>query len=95
MPPPKPVIITTTHRGVFFGRVPSGQDMFAADITLNNATMVIRWGTIHGLGQLAATGPTPKSKLSSVVTSWHLRDISSVLAVTSEAATAFDNAVPT
>ena len=89
----KPVIITTRHRGVFFGHVPEDQDMFAENITVEDSLMVICWGTKKGLAQLAHTGPTPDSRLSAPVAKWHIRDITSVLDVSADAAQGFKDAV--
>ena len=58
---PRPVIVCTEHRGVFFG--------YAADtagdvIHLKDARMAIYWGTTRGVMQLAEAGPTSSSKIS-------------------------------
>ena len=57
----RPVIVCTSHKGVFFG--------YAADtsgdvIHLKDARMAIRFGTTKGVMQLAETGPTSSSKIS-------------------------------
>ncbi len=73
-----PVILTTKHRGVFYGKI----DVASPEITeatLHDAVMLIRWGTTDGVAQLAATGPTDASKLSAKVEAWHLRDVTSLL----------------
>jgi hypothetical protein len=60
----KPVLVTTAHRGVFAGLVPTDQDMCAETITLTDARMAIYWGTTKGVLQLADTGPTKTSRIS-------------------------------
>lgn len=53
------VIVTTSHRGVFFGYTDAKEG--AEIIQLKRARMAIRFGTTRGLMQLAQTGPTPSS----------------------------------
>ena len=36
------------------------------EVTLRNAKIVRRWGTTHGLGEIAAKGPTRKTVLDDV-----------------------------
>lgn len=56
------VIVCTSHRGVFFGYAESTDGDV---IRLAKARMAIRWGTTEGVMQLAHTGPTRDSKVSS------------------------------
>lgn len=59
----KHVLVTTEHRGVFYGELEDyNSDSRVA--TLVNAKMAIYWGTTKGVLELAATGPTPKSRIS-------------------------------
>lgn len=78
----RPVVVCTLHRGVFFG--------WAADTTqktveLKRAKMAIYWGTTKGVMQLAHTGPTPTSKISSPA-DITVHDVTAVFEVTGEAA---------
>lgn len=57
----RPVIVTTEHRGVFFGYA---DDTSGTTIHLKRARMAIRFGTDRGFMQLAETGPTSQSKIS-------------------------------
>jgi len=57
----RPVIVTTKHRGVFFGYTKDGT---GESVQLSRARMAIYWGTTRGVMQLAETGPTEKSKIS-------------------------------
>jgi len=59
----KHVIVTTERRGVFYGALKSYNEKARVAI-LENAAMAIYWGTTNGLLELAATGPTSKSKIS-------------------------------
>lgn len=83
----RPVIVTTAHRGVFYGEVKG--ETSGPQIVLRNCRMAIRWGTTKGLWELAATGPTDRSKISAVAPQVELRDITAVLDVTPAAAEAW------
>lgn len=58
---PRPVIVCTSHRGVFFGYA---GDTSGDVIHLKDARMAIYWGTTRGVMQLAESGPTTSSKIS-------------------------------
>lgn len=57
----RPVIVTTEHRGVFFGYA---TDTKGSAIQLRAGRMAISFGTTRGLLELAETGPTSRSKIS-------------------------------
>jgi hypothetical protein len=82
------VIVTTEHRGVFFGYLENPSPN-ATEVTLEGAVMVIYFGTTQGLGQLAATGPTDKTRLAARVPKWHLRKVTSIMECSGEAQIAF------
>lgn len=84
----RPVIVTTEHRGVFFGyATDTTGDRFA----LKRARMAIYWGTTKGLMQLAETGPTKTSKISARA-DLDVRKVTAVFEVTSEATKAWEAA---
>ena len=87
----KTVIVTTEHRGVFQGTLDS-YDEGTRVATMRDALMVIYWGTTDGLFQLAATGPTPKSKLSLRAPSLRLEKCTSVIGVSPAAEDAWQRA---
>ncbi len=60
-PSERPVIVTTEHRGVFFGYA---TDTSGDRVTLKRARMAIYWGTTRGLMELAEVGPNSKSRIS-------------------------------
>jgi hypothetical protein len=80
----KPVIVTTERRGVFFGLLKS-YDEKARVAILTDARMAIYWGTTDGLLQLAATGPTSKSKISARAPEIRLEVCECVIDVSPEA----------
>lgn len=85
-PKQKAVIITTQHRGVFFGYVSDKTDLTQKIITdVKGARMAIYWGTSKGLMQLANSGPTSSSKISEPCDIPVLQDVTAVFSVTPEA----------
>lgn len=87
----RPVIITTEHRGVFFGRTAKdAQDIVdTKTVSLSGARMAIYWGTTQGVMQLAHTGPTDKSKIGARA-DITLNAVTAVIQCTPEAAAAWD-----
>jgi hypothetical protein len=84
----RPVIICTSYKGVFFGYA----DSTTGDVIhLTRAKMAIYWGTSRGVMELADTGPTNKSKISSPA-DIELRGITAVFEVTPEAVTKWESA---
>jgi hypothetical protein len=84
----RPVIVTTEHRGVFFGYA---QDTTGPTINLRGARMAIRFGTTRGLMELAETGPTPNSKISARA-DMEARKITAVFEVAPEAVEKWEGA---
>ena len=84
----RPVIVTTEHRGVFFGYA---SDTSGSAIHLKRARMAIYWGTTRGLMQLAETGPTPSCKISARA-DLDVRKVTAVFEVTPEAAAKWEAA---
>lgn len=78
----RPVIVTTEHRGVFFGY---SSDTGGSEIKLERARMAIGYGTTRGLLELAETGPTGRSKISARAPSIDVRKVTAVIEVTPEA----------
>ena len=78
----RPVIVTTIHRGVFFGYA---TDTSGDTIHLKKGRMAIRFGTTRGILELAETGPTSSSKISARA-DIEVRNVTAVFEVTDEAA---------
>lgn len=78
----KNILITTSHRGVFFAQVEENADLTAKNLTgLKNCRMAIYWGTTKGVMQLATTGPTSNSKLGSKADVEIMHDVTAVFLV--------------
>ena len=89
--PSQPLIVTTAHRGVFFGY---GQPSDAATITLTNARMCVYWtANLHGVFGLATRGPGSGCKIGPAVEKITLRDVTSVLECSAPAATEWEKGI--
>ena len=88
----KAVLVTTQHRGVFFGYVEADADLTARTLSLKRARMAIRFGTTRGVAELADSGPTDRSKIGSRADVPALQDVTCVWAVTDEARDAWEAA---
>lgn len=84
----RPVIICTSHKGVFFGHAKNTDGDI---IHLTGAKMAIYWGTTRGVMELANTGPTSSSKIS-LPADIEVRGVTAVFEVTSEAAAKWEAA---
>jgi hypothetical protein len=84
----RPVIICTSHRGVFFGYA---DDTSGERVLLRRARMAIYWGTTRGVMELAETGPTNKSRISARA-DLDLRSVTCVMEVTPEAVAKWESA---
>ena len=79
----RPVVVTTKHRGVFFGWA---ADTSGDTITLRRARNCIYWSSaVGGFMGLAATGPMQGSRVGARVEQMILRDITAVLEASDEA----------
>lgn len=80
----RPVLVTTEHRGVFFGYA---TDIDGATIELKRARLCIYWSAdLKGFMGLASHGPTSGCRIGPAVESIVLRGITAVVAVTKGAA---------
>lgn len=84
----RPVIVCTEHRGVFFGYA---TDTSGETVHLKRARMAIYWGTTRGVMQLAETGPTSTSRISSRA-DVDLRKVTAVFEVTAASAEKWESA---
>lgn len=86
-----PVLVTTQHRGVFFGRVPNDQDLTARTMTLSGCRNAIYWAGSQGFLGLAANGPEEGSRVGATAPTVLLHDITSVSRCTDAAAKAWED----
>ncbi len=85
-----PVLVTTAHRGVFFGFADPSQVESKEKIRLTGARNCIFWSKVIGgfLG-LAAAGPNADCRIGATVASVLLHDITSVTECSPEAVAAW------
>lgn len=82
---PRPVLVTTEHRGVFAGLIEDDQDLTARSMPLKSAKMAIYWGTTKGVMELAKDGPTRSSKISLEADIPMLHGVTAIFDITEEA----------
>ena len=88
-----PVLVTTEHRGVFFGHLSDDQDRNnKASLTLTDVRCAIYWSGIGGFLSLAAVGPTSECRIGTQAPRVTLHDITSVSDCTEKAAKAWRSA---
>jgi len=82
----QPVVVTTAHRGVFFGFLAPGDDRGDKTLELAEAQMCVYWSSdVQGVLGLAAAGPSPRCKVTRPVPRITLQDVTAVIDVTGEA----------
>lgn len=80
----KKVVVTTQHRGVFFGELIKKDA--PKSLKLKNAKNCIYWtSSLHGFVGLATEGPGEGCKIGPSVNEIELYDITSILECTEEA----------
>ena len=81
-----PVLVTTAHRGVFFGRFSGWCDDDRKHIALMGARNCSYWSKdVRGFLGLAATGPTGGCRVGPKADIPELKDVTSVALATPEA----------
>lgn len=82
----RPVVVTTAHRGVFFGFLDPAADQAAKVIELAGAQMCVYWSEdVQGVLGLASHGPSGRCKVTRPVSRVTLQDVTAVMDVTGEA----------
>ena len=83
--PTNPVVVTTEHRGVFFGYL-NDENLESPTLSLTNARMCVYWSSdIHGVLGLASSGPSSSCKVTPEVPKIILQKVTSVMTATPEA----------
>ena len=85
------VLITTKHRGVFFGYA-SGERVNGT-VTLRKARMCVYWSrAMRGVLGLASAGPDNECRISSAVDEIELNDVTAVVQCTPTATEKWESA---
>lgn len=85
-----PVVVTTEHKGVFFGFLAG--DPAAKTAELTQAQMCVYWSEdVQGIVGLAATGPTRRCKVTRPAPRITLQAVTAVIDATPEAVTAWQD----
>lgn len=84
------VIVTTEHRGVFFGYA---TETDGDVIELKRARLCVHWSSdVKGFMGLAAGGPTKSCRIGPAVPAIELRKITAVIGVSPDAVKAWESA---
>ena len=81
----KAILVTTEHRGVYFGLVEDDTDLNQRTMFLKDARCAIQWHTTKGVAELASDGPNERSKIGAKADIPALHDITAIWSVTDEA----------
>ena len=86
----KAVVVTTAHRGVFFGNT----DQNPSDtITLKDARMCVYWSAaMRGVLGLASAGPDKDCRISNAVPELELHGVTAVMQCSPEAVERWESA---
>lgn len=86
-------VVTTAHRGVFYGEVLS-YDPSTKVVEMANSRVAVYWPTtVRGFIGLAFTGPLPGSRISPAAPFAQYMDVSSILVCTENAAAAWESGI--
>ena len=81
----KAVVVTTEHRGVFFGYI-EDKSKLPAEITLTQARMCVYWSLdTRGVLGLASHGPKPDCKITHAIPRFVAYKITSLMECSPEA----------
>ena len=82
----KSVLVTTVHRGVFFGYVAPDAPLDVQTIRISRARMCVYWSAdVQGVLGLAATGPSKACKVGPPVPAITLQNVTSIIETTDDA----------
>ena len=87
----KAILVTTEHRGVFFGYVDNDTDTHLKTITLKRARNCVYWRGVKGFLALAESGPTNNCRVGPAA-NITLHDITCVAECTDQAIKAWEKA---
>lgn len=82
-----PVLLTTSHRGVFFGYLPEYPASCPAEVRLADARNCVSWSTTErGVFGLAVAGPSDRCRIGPKVPELIINAVTSIARCTPEAA---------
>lgn len=86
------VVVTTEHRGVFFGYLLPEDNQAPEKVTLRGCRICVSWAnSVHGVLGLAARGPCRESRVSPAAPSGEVWKITGVWDCTREAVAAWES----
>ena len=81
------VVVTTVHKGVFFGYLDQDADVLSETLTLFRVRMCIYWSPdVHGVFGLAANGPTAGCRIGPAAPWLTIHGVTGVCGVSNGAA---------
>ena len=84
-----PLVVTTEHRGVFFGY---GTPSTSKEIRLEKARMAVYWSVdVKGVLGLASGGPTGSCRIGPAVPALTLQGVTSIMECSPEAAACWES----
>jgi len=90
----KGVVVTTAHRGVFFGYLDGKSRKDAKIVTITRARMCVYWSAdVKGVLGLAATGPSNDCRVGPAVPAITLQDVTSVMEASNDAIKAWETII--
>jgi hypothetical protein len=82
-----PIVVTTSHRGVFFGYGEAPKGAIPDTLRLEKARMCVSWSSdIRGVTGLAAVGPSKNCKVGIEVPAISVNSITAIFECSEEAA---------
>ena len=88
-----PVMVTTKHRGVFFGYAPNGHEaMRTGIITLKRCRNCVQWRRLKGFLALAVSGPSDHCRVGPAACEAELEGVTACVKVLPEAAQRWEEA---
>jgi hypothetical protein len=81
------VVVTTLHKGVFFGYIDGAIEQEARTVRIQNARMCIYWtADVQGVFGLASKGPNGGCRIGPKVPAIVLQDVTAIAEASDEAA---------
>lgn len=86
-----PVVVSTAHRGVFFGYLPEGANPADRSLLLFRCRMCVYWSAdVKGFNGLAVTGPLKNCRVGPAAGQALLHDVTAVIPASTQAERAWE-----